>query len=345
VSRRPRVLVLTASVGAGHDVPARHLADGIRTRGGEVELADVLAVAGAPMRRAATRVDWTFGVQHLLFARTPALRALGQAALHRVEGPRLLAEIARRRPDVVVSVYPASTELIGRLRRSGRLDVPAVGVITDLTSLRYWAAPGIDLHLVTHPESLPEVAWIAGPGPAFAVRGLYDERFLDPPPRTPGPPVIAVSGGGWGVGDPAGAIVVARRQGEVVALCGHNDRLRDTLAARFPNVRVLGFVDDMVTLLAQTDVLVHSTAGLTILEALLVGCRPLSYGWSVGHVRTNERAFERLGLAEVVRSRDELGPAIARALAAPREPLAPRFAELPHAAELVLELASAPVPA
>ena len=131
----------------------------------------------------------------------------------------------------------------------------------------------------------------------------------------------------------------------MVALCGHNDRLRDTLAARFPNVRVLGFVDDMVTLLAQTDVLVHSTAGLTILEALLVGCRPLSYGWSVGHVRTNERAFERLGLAEVVRSRDELGPAIARALAAPREPLAPRFAELPHAAELVLELASAPVPA
>jgi UDP-N-acetylglucosamine:LPS N-acetylglucosamine transferase len=334
------VLVYTASVGAGHDVPARHLAQGARARGAEVEIVDALAVVGGAVRHAADRADRVLDIQHLLFARVPPLRALGQAGLHRVAGPRLLADVKRRRPDVVVSVYPASTDALGWLRRTGRLRVPAVAAITDLTSLRYWAASGIDLHLVTHPESLPEVARIAGTGPAQAVRGLYDERFLDPPPRDGGPPTIAVSGGGWGVGDIEGAVVVARETSgaSVVALCGGNDELRRRVTARFPDVRTLPFVEDLASVLARADVLVHSSAGLTVLEALLVGCRPISYGWSVGHVRANNRAYRRLGLARVARSRADLRAAIDDALAEPRRPLAPAYAQLPHAAELVLNL-------
>ena len=77
--------------------------------------------------------------------------------------------------------------------------------------------------------------------------------------------------------------------------------------------------------------LVHSTAGLTVLEALMRGCRVISYGWGHGHVRVNNRAFERFGLAEVAADRAELGPALVRALAAPRVP-DPRSPSLPTAA-------------
>jgi UDP-N-acetylglucosamine:LPS N-acetylglucosamine transferase len=335
------VLVFTASVGAGHDVPAAHLERAIRARGGEVEIVDALAAVGGAMRRAAHRADRVFELQHLLFARTPPLRALGQSGLHRFAGPRLLAEVERHRADVVVSVYPGSTEGLAWLRRTGRLRVPVVAAITDLASLRYWAARGADLHLVTHPESLPEVERIAGHGPAFAVRGLYDERFLDPPPRAPGTsPVIAVSGGGWGVGDIEGAVEIACETdgAAVVALCGHNEALRERTVERFPDVRTLPFVADMPAVLAGADVLVHSSAGLTVLEALLVGCSPISYGWGVGHVRANNRAYRHLGLARVAASRDALRTAIAEALAEPRVPLGPAYSKLPHAADLVLEL-------
>lgn len=361
-ARPPRVLVLTASVGAGHDIPARSLAVGLRARrpDAHVEVLDALDAMGPLVRGAAEdtmrrtfgdgRLNWVFDAEYLLFARSP-LRALGQAALQRSAGPRLLDAVARREPDVVVSTYPASTEVLGRLRRSGRLRAPAVAAITDLASLHYWASRGIDLNLVTHPESLPEVERIAGPGDARAVRGLYDERFLDPPGRAEArralrlgadAPVVAVSGGGWGVGDIAGAVRVALEQpgATVLALCGRNQALRERLAFEFrqPEVRVLPFVEDMPTLLAATDVLVHSTAGLTVLEALLVGCRPISYGWGVGHIRANNRAFRRLALARVARNRRELRSAVADALAEPCRPLAPRFARLPHAADLVLGL-------
>ena len=54
------------------------------------------------------------------------------------------------------------TEVLGRLRRSGRLQIPVLAAITDLAALDYWASRGVDVHLVTHPESIPEVRRIAG---------------------------------------------------------------------------------------------------------------------------------------------------------------------------------------
>ena len=90
--------------------------------------------------------------------------------------------------------------------------------------------------------------------------------------------------------------------------------------------------------LAAVDVLVHSTGGLTVLEALMRGCPAISYGWGRGHVRVNNRAFRRFGLARVVGPRDDLAVALRTTLAAPRR-IDPRFAALPSAASFVLALA------
>jgi processive 1,2-diacylglycerol beta-glucosyltransferase len=347
-----RVLILTASVGAGHDVPARTLARGIAVRepSAVVDTVDALDVLGRALHRVAEdefrrtfgagRMNWLFDAQYLLFARIPPTRSLGQLLLHRMTGRNLLTAIAGHRPDVVVSTYPVATEVLGHLRRSGLLETPAVSAVTDLAGLRYWASRGIDLHLLTHPESEAEVRRIAGPGRVAAVRGLHDERFLEPhdPAQARAAlgldaPVVAISGGGWGVGNVPGAARVAAEHGNAIVLAGHNERLLG-----LAGFTVLPFVDDLASVLAAADVLVHSTAGLTILEALLVGCRPISYGWDVGHIRMNNRAYERTGLARVARSEDELHGAIAAALQEPRVPHAERHAHLPHAADLVLEL-------
>jgi UDP-N-acetylglucosamine:LPS N-acetylglucosamine transferase len=155
--------------------------------------------------------------------------------------------------------------------------------------------------------------------------------------------VDAVSGGGWGVGDLAGAVRTARSTADatVLCLCGRNEELQTRLEHTFAvddRIRVLGFVERMVDVLAAADVLVHSTAGLTVLEAYMVGCRPISYGWGGGHIRLNNRAFARHGIADVVSSPDALVGAIERALAQPRRPRYAEFAALPSAAALVLEL-------
>ena len=80
-------------------------------------------------------------------------------------------------------------------------------------------------------------------------------------------------------------------------------------------VRVEGFTEQMAEWMAAADALVHSTGGLTVLEALMRGCPAISYGWGRGHVRVNNAAFRRFGLAEVAETRSELHRALERALA------------------------------
>ena len=290
------------------------------------------------------------GVEHWLLTKVAPTRAFAGWGLVALGGSGLLRLIARERPDAVVSTYPGVTEPLGRLRLAGRLGVPVVSAITDLASLRFWAHPGVDLHLVTHPESVEEVRAIAGPAAdVVPVRGLNSSAFLEDFDRAASRarlglpargPVVVVSGGGWGVGDLAGAIdVVLERPGaHAVVVCGRNEGVRAALAERFAanaRVCVLGFTDDLPDLFAAADALIHSTAGLTVLEAYVRGCPTISYGWGRGHIRANNEAFERFGLAQVARRRRDLGPALDRALAAER--LAHlEFRGLPTAAGVVL---------
>jgi UDP-N-acetylglucosamine:LPS N-acetylglucosamine transferase len=89
--------------------------------------------------------------------------------------------------------------------------------------------------------------------------------------------------------------------------------------------------------LAAANALVHSTGGLTVLEAYIRGCPAISYGWGRGHIRVNNAAFRRYGLAAVVGGKGELNQALQAAL---RSRPAPGLAlgSLPSAASLVLAL-------
>jgi processive 1,2-diacylglycerol beta-glucosyltransferase len=360
--RASRVLILSASIGEGHDLPARVLAEGLVAEASEteVELVDTLALVGQPLRRIVingsrfhSRLgNRLFDLTHRLISDVAPTRELAGRALEMLSSRPLQRVIATVGADIVVSTYPGATEVLGRLRARGRLGVPVVAVITDLAALRYWAHPGADLHLITHPESADEVRKIAPTTEIICVRGLTNQRFYESHSqadarrdlglRADGP-IVLVSGGGWGVGDLRGAIeeVVGLPGATVICLCGRNEQLRTDLAGRFaadPRVTVHGFSEQMPELLAAADVLVHSTAGLTVLEAIMRGCGVVSYGWGMGHVRANNEAFVRYNLAEVARSRQELGNALRRTLKA--KPVADgSFASLPSAASAVLDCA------
>jgi UDP-N-acetylglucosamine:LPS N-acetylglucosamine transferase len=361
-----RVLILTASVGEGHDRPAQTLAAQLKReqRGVEVAIEDCLPAMGravALVSEDAARVvfyrsQWLWDLGYWVFAGNRWTRELTQRLITRAGGSGVIRLIDRIDPDVVVSVYPTVTEVLGRLKRSGRMRLPVVAAITDLAAMHYWASRGVDVHLVTHPESIAEVRSIVGPdAPVACVHGFTLPEFRERRPQRDarlrlGLPadgkVVLVSGGGWGVGDVEGATAQALSLGAVsavVCLCGRNEILRSSLRARFEGearVRVEGFTEEMPEWMAAADALVHSTGGLTVLEALMRGCPAISYGWGRGHVRLNNRAFVEFGLAEVVERQSGLRAALERAFRAGRTP-AQTFDDVPSAASFVLAAAHA----
>ena len=358
---KPRqILIISADIGEGHDLPARAVAREFKDEDPD---AHVSIVNGLPaMGFVLTKVlrensafmfrwlPWLFDFQYMLFMYTSPVRWFASTMLNLFGRRGLMRLIRAHDPDLIVSTYPGVTAVLGELRRKGTLKVPCYSSVTDLAGLRFWAHRGIDLHFVTHPESIEEVERIAGPGsvrwakpptaPAFlAARSRSDAR------RALGLPaegrVIAVSGGGWGVGDLAGATRAALQSvpdATVMCLCGRNDKLRARVAKRFPDelrLKLMGFTDRMGDVLAASDVLVHSSAGLTVLEAIIRGCPVISYGFGYGHVRASNRALRRFGLAQVARDERELGPALERALLRRPEP-DPSFARRPSTASLIL---------
>ncbi len=358
----PRILIFTASIGEGHDGPARQIAAGLTELApdAKVEITDFLDLS-RPIRSIGmggssfhSRIgSLTFDAIHWLTTEFPPTRWLVPRLTMAFADRLVVKRIAASRPDVVVSTHPGPTMVFGGLRASGRLRVPAVAAITDLAALGPWVHPNVDVHLITHPESEPEVRALAPATRIVCVSGLTSPGFDRPLDAAEAraalglpveKPVVVVSGGGWAVGDLDGAVRTAldRTDATVVCLCGRNEEVRAELeAAHGANQRVvvMGFTDRISEIFAAADVLVHSTAGLTVLEALMRGCRVISYGWGHGHVRVNNRAFERFGLAEVAADRAELGPALVQALAAPRVPDY-SFNELPSAAAEVLALVS-----
>jgi UDP-glucose 4-epimerase len=369
---RPRhVLIISADIGEGHDLPARAVAREFRDEDPD---ANIAIVNGLPamgwfltylLRENSAFmfrwVPWWFDFQYRLFMNFKPTRWLALRLLTGLGRRGLMRLIRAHNPDVIVSTYPGVTAVLGELRRTGRLTVPCYSSVTDLAGMRYWAHPGIDLHFVTHPETIEEVESIAGPGsvrwakpptsPAFlAARSRDDAR------RALGLPaddtkVIAVSGGGWGVGDLLGATRAALQvpDATVLCLCGRNDKLRARVTAQLgsePRLRVMGFTDRMGDVLAASDALVHSSAGLTVLEAIIRGCPVISYGFGYGHVRVSNQALLRFGLAQVAQTVGDIGPALGRALASRPEP-DPRFARRPSTASLILsdERRITPLPA
>ena len=186
-----RILILTADIGAGHDLPAELLAEGIAARapGTEVTIADGIRAMGRIVQgigRSGSelvlgRMPWLFDLEYWLIARFRPTRWVGSELLYRVGRRGLARLIEATDPDVIVSTYPGTTEAIGRLQLEGRLRRPCVSAITDLAALGYWAHPGVDRHLIIHEESRAEVRAIAG------ARARGRGRSPCPRPRSPAP--------------------------------------------------------------------------------------------------------------------------------------------------------------
>ena len=329
---RRRILILSAEEGEGHRAVARALEAELQAESAEVVVEDALQHVGRVipfMSRDVYRVQlrcltWTYGLECFFFARFPPGRAIARTGLALFGSKPLLRLIHRVKPDVIVSTHPAATSILGYFRRRGTLDIPVLATVSDFGIHPLWSHPWMDLNLVVHESCVRGVERVAGTGSARVVRPFVQEKFLEPMEQadarrrlglpTEGP-LILVSGGGWGVGKLECAVRAALKLegANVVCICGLNEQIRDRLERDFaaePRARILGFTNDMNELMAAADAVVHSTAGVTCLEALVRGKPIIAFGSPAGHARWNAKAIARLGMGDDCRTSRQLTEAL-----------------------------------
>jgi UDP-N-acetylglucosamine:LPS N-acetylglucosamine transferase len=364
-SARRRVLVLTAPVGEGHVAAARAVVAELEDEDGELEivLIDALDEIGRVLRFILCDLyRWQFGhvariygLFYRLLERSSFCRGIGQWVIVSFGSRPLLRRIELVDPDIIVSTHPPVTCVLGHLRRRDRIQVPVIATITDLDGLGFWVHPGVDLHLVMHESCVAQVERMAGPGSARCARPLLAPAFREPRTRaqarralglSEAGAIAVVSGGGWGVGELEKAARAALEiEGlSVICLAGRNESTRRRLELAFAaetRVSVWGFTDAMSDVLAAADALVHSTGGVTVLEALARNCPVIAYGAPPGHARLTAKALVKHGLGRLALSPEELTVSLRSVLERPRTVVRTTLSA-PSCASLVLEATPRP---
>jgi UDP-N-acetylglucosamine:LPS N-acetylglucosamine transferase len=308
-----RVVVISASFGAGHDGAAAELTRRLETLGCTVERHDFVELlprgAGAMLRnlyrRQLTMVPSSWGWLMTLesrggvASRTSQLTAVADNAIRAAIGPE---------PALAISTYPLASQVLGRLRRRGRLAAPAVTYLTDMSVHRLWIAEGIDVHLALHDEPARR-AKALGASDVRTVAPAVAPAFTSPGSGRDDLPDNAalIVAGAWGVGEieRTSREIAASGVAVPVVACGRNEALRRRLQ-RSRHAIALGWTDDMAALMRACRVVVQNAGGLSSLEALSLGVPVVSYRCLPGHGRSNVDALDKAGWAMWIRTPEEL---------------------------------------
>jgi UDP-N-acetylglucosamine:LPS N-acetylglucosamine transferase len=325
-----RIIVVSATIGAGHDAVTGELAQRLRRRGFDVrchDFTDLLPLGlGKQFVRghqdALRHAPWLYGLLFGIGDRFRTTPPLTRLLLYPVR--RRLLELVDDEVEAVVSTYPLASQVIGPLRRTGRLRAPALTYATDFAVHRHWVAPGVDAHLTAHQVGAAQARAYRGRRPRVA-GALVADRFRPAPAAgkeaarsafgLPAGRLALVVSGAWGVGNIEATAIDIAESGQAipVVVCGRNDALRNRLL-QLGIPYALGWVDDIVSLMHAVDVLVENAGATMALEGLACGLPVVTYRALPGHGKLSAAAMARAGLATWVRRRDDLGPALVDAV-------------------------------
>ena len=331
-----RILIVSATMGEGHNAAGRALSEAATALWPDVviEWLDTLDVMGpgvGPLFRSIYEhnVDGTPWLYQLFYDSLSSRPwfAHGTKRFVGAWAGRLLGKrLQQIRPDLILSTYPLGSAALEWLRRHRSLPVPVAAWVCDFAPSPLWVYSDLDLNVVAH-DSVEQVARAQVPGARVAAGGFPVEEAFAPRPRGParsalGLPaqsfVALLSCGSLGFGDlarTAHALVDAGPQVITLVVTGHNDSLRQQLAAeddREGRLRVLGWTDDVPGLLTASDLVVTNAGGSTAMEALACGRAVIMHRPIAGHGRANASLMAAAGLADVTEDEEQLTSTIRR---------------------------------
>jgi processive 1,2-diacylglycerol beta-glucosyltransferase len=338
----PRVLILTASYGSGHNEAARALAAEFEAQGSRATIVDHFGELVHPRFAQVTRT-----LYYTLLRKAPAIWASAYAVADRIASDSpltfgmtrvgtagLRARLAELSPDFVVTVHATPAAVMSSLAMAGERVPPHTTVVTDFVAHRQWMAEKVDRYCVAAEEVRHEFLARGIPASRVVVTGvpLRPEflRRVDPGvARTalglsPDLPVVLAMAGSHGslgrLESATRAILATERPLQGLVVAGRDEELRtrlESLVRGSSSLRVLGYVSDVRGLMAAADLLITKAGGMTLAEATAAELPMLLWGSLPGQERRNEGFAARAGVALVARSRRELSRHLERALGDP----------------------------
>jgi processive 1,2-diacylglycerol beta-glucosyltransferase len=292
-----RVLILSASAGAGHLRAAEALQRAFAEIGAahDVEHTDTLQYTNKLFRNLYSKayielVDHAPDVLGWLYdyLDMPWERERRRLAWDKLNTRPFVRMLERYRPDLVLCTHFLPAEIISWLKAKERLACPQGIVVTDFDVHAMWLCHHFDHYFVAIDETREHLVRLGIPPDKVSTTGIpidpvfartkdkhaIREKLGLAPDRT----IVLLSAGGFGVG-PIEHLVTnlleLRHPAQIAVVCGRNEELRqrlEALAAGLPSgsngLAIVGYTTHMDEYMSAADVLVGKPGGLTLSEAL-----------------------------------------------------------------------------
>ena len=299
MSSKPRVLLLSASSGAGHVRAAQALENAFAARGDcTVEHIDVIHYVSKLFQRAYDKayiamVRRAPGLMGVLYDRTdqPWRHARRRLALDRLNTGPMIRLLKRTQPDLCVATHFLPAEIIAWLIAKKKLRAHNAIVVTDYDVHAMWLCQTVDRYYVAMDESAEYLANIGVPRERLRVMGIpIDPLFAKPIDRAearralgldPAATSLLISAGGYGIGPVeqlVNDLLALKKPWQIVAIAGKAEKVQKRLeeisrgagplATGTPRLVSVGFTKEMDKYMAAADLLVGKAGGLTTSEAL-----------------------------------------------------------------------------
>jgi processive 1,2-diacylglycerol beta-glucosyltransferase len=301
-AKQPRILVLAASVGAGHVRAAQAVELALRQTRPDavVRNIDVLTLTNAAFRKlyGQAYLDLVNKAPHFLGYFYDLMDQPSTSGKNRRDRLRLAVEklnlrkfidLLKEEPwDLVVNTHFLPAEIIASLRKGDGLDLPQVTVTTDFETHRLWVNQPCDHYFTATEEgALYLQRWGVPKTDTTAVGIPIHPVFAAPKDRAAccakhglkgDRPVLLQLAGGFGVGPIEQiyrAILDVEVPLEVVAITGKNasakEQLESVKAPSRHRTKVMGFTTEIDELMGAADLVLSKPGGLTTSETLARG--------------------------------------------------------------------------
>ena len=338
-------LIVTASIGAGHNRAAEAIGNEIKGRYPQagVHIVDFMSTKTAylngflkdaylkMLRLVPDVYEFLYGFSA---GRVQGLSIQSLLALAMKSDMQSL--IRRYEADVVICTHPFPCAAAAYLKKTGQADIVLAGAITDFAVHQLWVYRQVDLYFVGNERLKRELEGRGiEAGKVFATGIPIHASFNKPCDRAAlfrqfgfadNTPVLLIMGGGLGLGGvecALSSLEALRRPVQIFVVAGENQRLWANLQKRAASsknkIQVWGFSQRIQELMAVSTLLITKPGALTVSEAMAMELPMVLNEPIPGQERENAAYVERTGAAVWVKSGEDLAAAVEALLKAPEK--------------------------
>lgn len=289
--------------------------------------------------------------------------------LHKTSYKKIGRLMARHRPDAVVCTQAFPCGMIADYKRTHRLDVRLIGVLTDFSPHSFWLNEGVDYYVVPSVEIKDRFVKKGVPPDAIKVYGIpLRSKFalqLDKAPiaRALGldaeVPTVLIMGGGQGLGPIkkiVKSLIKVKMNFQMIVLAGTNKKIINSLnryaKKTEKKILVFEFATNVDELMELSTLIITKPGGMTTAESLAKGLPMVIVNPIPGQEMRNTDFLIKKGIGIRIDDTSDIGEEIELLLKSPGRLAAMSKAAYenakPHAAadvaKLILDLIDGTLP-